>query len=140
MSTNTLKFKIATPDRVVYENDVEQVSIPTTSGEITVHPNHISMVTVVKPGELRIIKDGQILPHYVAGGTLEIRPDNTMVLLANISERAEDIDIAAAEDAYNRACEAMERKDAVSDVDFAKFQGIMERELSRMNVAKKWRK
>lgn len=140
MSTNTLKFKIATPDRVVYENDVEQVSIPTTSGEITVLPFHIPMISVVKAGELRIVSQGQTLPHYVAGGTLEIRPDNTMVLLANVSERAEDIDIAVAQEAYDRARTAMERKDELAGVDFAKFQGIMERELGRLNVAKKWRK
>ncbi len=140
MSTNTIKFKIATPDRIVYEDDVDQVSIPTKAGEITVLPHHAPLVSVVKSGELRIVKKGELLPHYVAGGTLEIRPDNTMVLLADISERAEDIDTVAAEGAYNRAREAMERKDAVSDVDFAKFQGIMDRELSRMNVGKKWRK
>ncbi len=136
----TIHFKIATPDRVVYENDVDQVTIPTKAGEITVLPHHAPIVSVVKPGELRIVKKGELLPHYVAGGTLEIRPDNTMILLADISERAEDINTKEAEDAYNRAKEAMERKDAVSDVDFAKFQGIMERELARMNVAKKWRK
>lgn len=137
---STIHFKIATPDRVVYENDVNQVTIPTKAGEITVLANHIPMVSVVKSGELRISANGEILPHYVAGGTLEIRSDNTMVLLADVSERVEDIDVAAAEDAYARAREAMERKDTVSDVDFAKFQGIMDRELARMNVAKKWRK
>ena len=136
----TIHFKIATPDRVVYENDVDQVTIPTKAGEITVLPHHAPLVSVVKPGELRIMKKGELLPHYIAGGTLEIRPDNTMVILADVSERAEDIDATAAEEAYNRAKEAMERKDAVADLDYAKFQAIMERELARMNVAKKWRK
>lgn len=136
----TIHFKIATPDRVVYENDIDHVTIPTKAGEITVMPNHAPIVSVVKPGELRIVSNGEELPHYVAGGTLEIRPDNTMVLLADVSERAEDIDAVAAEEAYNRAKEAMERKDAVADIDYAKFQAIMERELARMNVAKKWRK
>jgi len=137
---STIHFKISTPDRVVYEDDVDQVSIPTTSGEITVLAHHIPMVTVVRSGELRIVKAGQTMPYYIAGGTLEIRPDNTIVLLADVSERAEDIDATAAEDAYARARESMERKDDIADVDFAKFQGIMERELSRIHVAKKWRK
>lgn len=140
MSTNTINFKIATPESVVYDNDIEQVTIPTRAGEITVLPNHTPLVSVVKPGELRIVKGGELLPHYVAGGTLEIRPDNTMVLLADVSERAEDIDVDAAEDAYTRAKEAMEREDNLSDVDFAKFQGIMQRELARSRVGKKWRK
>ena len=136
----TIHFKIATQDRVVYQNDVDQVTIPTKAGEITVMPNHAPIVSVVKPGELRIVSKGEQFPYYVAGGTLEIRPDNTMVLLADVSECVDDIDIDAAQAAYDRACEAMERQDVVSDVDYAKFRSMMERELARLNVAKKWRK
>ncbi|MCF7831602.1 MAG: ATP synthase F1 subunit epsilon [Candidatus Pacebacteria bacterium] len=140
MNNHTIHLKIATPDRVVYDDIIERVTIPTQSGEITVLPFHIPMISVVKPGELRIVKDSIVLPHYVAGGTVEIRPDNTIVLLADVAENAENIDSEAAEQAYQRAKEAMERKDNVADVDFAKFQAIMDRELSRMNVAKKWKK
>lgn len=140
MSENLIQFKIATPERVVYEDMVRQVTIPTTAGEITVLANHIPLVTVVKPGEVRIMKDNEVFPHYVAGGVLEIRDDNTMVLLAEQSERASDIDIAEAEAAYLRAKEAMERQDAVADIDFAKFQAIMDREMARLTTARKWRK
>lgn len=140
MSENLIQFKIATPERVVYQDMVRQVTIPTTAGEITVLANHIPLVTVVKPGEVRVMKDKEMIPHYVAGGVLEIRDDNTMVLLAEQSERAGDIDIAEAEAAYERAREAMERKDAVADIDFAKFQAIMDRELARLHIARKWRK
>jgi F-type H+-transporting ATPase subunit epsilon len=140
MKSSSLHLKIATPDRIVYDDVIDRVTIPTQSGEITVLPFHIPMISVVKPGELRIVKDSVVLPHYVAGGTLEIRPDNTIVLLADVAEHVDHIDNQAAEQAYQRAKEAMERKDNVADVDFAKFQAIMERELSRMNVAKKWKK
>lgn len=136
----TINFTIATPASVMYSDDVDQVTIPTRAGEITVLPHHAPLVSVVQPGELRIVKEGTVFPRYVAGGTLEIRPDNTMVLLAEVSERAEDIDVEAAEGAYQRAKEAMERDENLSDVDFAKFQAIMDRELARMNVGRKWRK
>jgi F-type H+-transporting ATPase subunit epsilon len=140
MSTSTIKFTIATPERTVYSDDVERVTIPTKDGEITVLPHHAPLVSVVNPGELRVVKGDQTFPLYVAGGTLEIRPDNTMVLLASHSEEAHDIDVEAAEAAYERARKAMESADDVADVDFAQFQAIMNREMARIKVGRKWRK
>lgn len=140
MSQNTLQFKIATPDRVVYSDIISHVTIPTQSGEITVYPNHTTMVSVVKPGEIRIVKDGQTIPLATDKGVLEIRDDNTVVILADYSENAEEIDIDAAQAAYDRAEAYLKEKDNVADVDFARMQAVLERELTRVNVGKKWRK
>jgi len=97
----TLKFKIATPEKVVYEKDsVAQVTIPTMNGEITILPNHIPLVSVVKAGELRVRdREGEHL-MAVAGGFLEVRGNNEIVILADNAERAQDIDIAKAEAAH----------------------------------------
>src|SRR3989344_2418234 len=54
----TIKFKIVTPERLVYQDEVDQVSLPTQDGEITVLPNHIPLVSILKPGQL-IVKKGQ---------------------------------------------------------------------------------
>ncbi|MEK7624083.1 MAG: F0F1 ATP synthase subunit epsilon [Patescibacteria group bacterium] len=135
-----IKFKIVTPERVIYENDVSQVSIPTTTGEITVLPHHIPLVSVITAGELKI-KDAsgeQFLA--VAGGFVEVRPNNELVILADNAERAEEIDITRAEAARARAEEAMMQKHDLEDVDFARLQAVMERELNRLRIGKKYRK
>ncbi len=141
MADKTLEIKIVTPDKVVYDSfGVTSITIPTMDGEITVLPNHIPLITPIKTGEAHILKDGVTLGFAVSGGVLEIREGNTIVILAERGELAHDIDVARAEDAYERAKLAMKMEMDVADVDFAKFQGLMEKELNRINIGKKWRR
>lgn len=137
---NGLELKIITPDRVVYDaTGISSVTIPTTEGYITVLPGHIPLIAPIKTGEAHLIKDGVTLGLAVSGGVLEVREGNTIVILAERGELAHDIDVARAEDAYERAKLAMKMEMDVADVDFAKFQGLMEKELNRINVGKKWK-
>lgn len=135
-----IKFKIVTPEKVIYENDIHQISIPTTTGEITILPNHIPLVSVIQAGELKLKdKDGE---HNMAisGGFLEVRKNNEIVILADHAERAEEIDITKAEEARKRAEEQMKNIKNVQDVDYAKLQAVMDRELNKLRIAKKYRK
>ncbi|KKQ28093.1 MAG: ATP synthase epsilon chain [Candidatus Magasanikbacteria bacterium GW2011_GWC2_37_14] len=136
---NTLKFKIATPEKVVYENEIFQVSIPTTTGEITILPNHSPLVSILQAGELRFKdNEGEHL-MAVSGGFLEIRANNELIILADNAERAEHIDIDRAEEARNRAEEQMKAVKTGEDIDYAKLQAIIEREVNRMRVGKKYK-
>jgi F-type H+-transporting ATPase subunit epsilon len=135
-----LKFKIVTPEKNIYENEIFQVTIPTMDGEITVLPNHIPLISVLKAGELKFKdKDGE---HQMAisGGFLEVKGKNEVVILADHAERVDEIDILRAEEAKKRAEEQMQHIKNVQDVDFAKLQAVMDRELNRLRVAKKYRK
>lgn len=137
---STLKFKIVTPEKVIYENEVLQVTIPTMSGEITILPNHIPLVSVLKAGELKIKdKDGEH-DMAVSGGFLEVRGNNEIVILADHAERAADIDLQKAEEARQRAEEQMKSIKNVQDVDYARLQAVIDREANKLKVAKKYRK
>ena len=134
-----MKFKIVTPEKVIYENEIFQVTIPTLEGEITILQNHIPLVSVLKAGELRIKdKDGE---HHMAvsGGFLEVRGNNEIVILADHAERVADIDVAKAEEARQRAEEQMKNIKNVQDVDYARLQAVIDREVNKMRVAKKYR-
>lgn len=135
-----LNLKIATPERVVYESQVAQVSVPTTTGEITILPNHVPLVSILQAGELRIKnKDGEQI-IAVSGGFLEIKPNSEVVILADNAERAEEIDIDRAEQARQRAVEQMEKAKAEEDVDYARLQAVLDREMNRVRVGKKYKK
>ncbi len=137
----TLEIKIVTPDKVVYDSfGVTSITIPTMDGEITVLPDHIPLITPLKTGEVVFKKDGLDLGIAISGGVLEVRGGNQVVLLVERGELAHDIDVARAEDAYERAKLAMKMEMNEADVDFAKFQGLMEKELNRINIGKKWRR
>lgn len=135
-----LKFKIVTPEKIVYENEISQVSIPTTTGEITILPHHIPLISSLQAGEMKIKDAMGEQTLAVAGGFVEVRPNNEVVILADNAERAEEIDLDRAEAAHKRAEEAMKQAQESSDVDFARLQAIMERELNRLRVGKKYRK
>jgi F-type H+-transporting ATPase subunit epsilon len=138
----SIKLKIATPERVVYENDgVVQATIPTMDGEITVLPHHIPLISVLKSGELRI-KDtaNQELVIAIAGGFLEVHGNNEIVILADNAERAEEIDINRALAAQERAQKEMASNKSTRDIDFARLQVVIDREMNRIRVGKKYQK
>ena len=97
MSDRKLHFKIVTLEQVVYDSGIDQATIPTEAGEITVMARHTPMVSLLKPGQLRFKKDGEEQLMSVSGGFIEIRPDSKLVILADPAERAEDLDVERAE-------------------------------------------
>lgn len=135
-----MKFSIVKPEGVVYEDEIEKVTIPTESGEITVLPEHEPMVSVLKPGIMTVYKNGNIIELATAGGVLEIRPSNELYIIADSAEKAEEIDIERAEKAKKRAEELLKQEQNLSDVDFARIQVMIEKEVARISLGKKYRK
>lgn len=133
-----INFKIATPERVVFKNDVDQITLPTKQGEITILPNHIPLIAVLKPGEIVIKNDNEEVSLAVSGGFIEVLSDK-VVVLADTAERAEELDIERAEAARKRAEEALKQK-KFDAKEFASLTAMMEKELARLKVAKKYRK
>lgn len=136
---STIHFKIATPEKVVYENDVFQVSIPTTTGQITILPNHSPLVSIIQAGELKAVDANGEQLLAVAGGFLEVRANGEVIILADRAERAEHIDLERAEAARKRAEKQMQAVKGQEDIDYAKLQAIIDREMNRVRVAKKYR-
>ena len=130
-----LELKIVTPEKVVYDGFVESVSFPTVEGEITILPNHIPIISAIKPGELKIKKEGSYEYFSVTKGVIEM--DGKMItVLIDAAERAEEIDEERAEKARVKAQELMskERKD---EEGYAEARAQFERALARLKIAKK---
>ncbi len=134
-----LKFKIVTPEKVIYENEISQVSIPTMSGEITILPNHIPLISVLKAGEMKIKDKNGEHNLAVSGGFLEVRGNNEIVILADHAERVADIDLTKTEEAKQRAEEQMKNIKNVQDVDYARLQAVIDRELNKIRIVKKYK-
>ena len=101
-----LKFKIVTPERVVLDKVVDQVTLPTQSGQITVLPNHIPLLSALQAGEV-IVKSGKEESSLaIAGGFLEVRKNEVIILTEN-AEPSHEIDEVRAQEAKNRAEELL---------------------------------
>lgn len=130
------KLKIVTPERVLYSDLVDQVSVLTSTGQITILSHHLPLVSQLVPGEVIIIKDkNEEELMVVSGGLVEVLSDQ-VVILADTAERAVEIDEARAEAARQKAVEILRTK--VQDAEqFAYFTAQLEKELARLRVVRK---
>ena len=135
-----LHLKMLTPERVVYDADVQEITVPTVLGEIGILPNHLPLVSLLKPGEMRVKKDGVEISLVLAGGFIEVKTENRVHLLADAAERVEEIDLERAEAARTRAEEYIREKKFQSDVEYTALQAQLERALARVRIAKKYRR
>lgn len=135
-----LHVEIITPQGLLYESDCDSVSVMTSQGEVTILPDHVLLITPISYGEVHITKDKEIIPFAISEGVLQVKENNKVILLVESSERAEEVDTDALQDAIERAQKAMQEKDNTMDIDFARFQSQIERDLNKVRVAKKWRK
>src|ERR1700751_5358418 len=102
----TLRLEIVTPETKAYSEDVDMVTLPGSEGELGVYPKHVPVLTTLKPGELRVLKNGREISMAVGEGFVEIKADAVSVL-TDMAIEAEKIDVAAAEAAVERAKAAM---------------------------------
>lgn len=133
-------FKIITPEKVVFSDEIDQVSLMTASGEITIMPHHIPLVSVLKTGELKYKKAGQEFLAAVAGGFVEVKNDGNVVVLADAAEYAHEIDLTRAEAAKVKAEKLMQSARELDSVEYATMQAALEKALSRIRIGNKYRK
>lgn len=132
-----LKFEIVTAERVVYSDEVDVVIAPGIEGQMGILPSHAPLMTMLQPGELVVRKDGGETPMFVSGGFLEVM-QNRVTVLADVAERAEEIDVARAEEAKGRAEERL--KEHIPEMDLARAEAALRRSLMRLKIAERKRK
>ena len=137
-----LTLRIITPESVLLDTTADAVRITALDGGMGILPRHAPMVTALGAGELSYTNGGQESSLFVAGGFCEVR-DNTVRVVADASERPEDIDVERAERARERAHARIhgvrvEGEEAV-DLDLVRAEFAMRKALVRMKIAKRTR-
>lgn len=131
-----IKLKIVTPECPVVEDTVDQATIPTMDGEITILPNHRSYIASLKPGEI-MIKKGKVESYLsTSGGFIEFH-NNELVVLADTAERAEEIDLKRAEEAKERAEKLKEQAVTMDSEEYARVAAAIQKQAARIRVARK---
>lgn len=130
-----LKLDIVTAERMVLSEDgLDVVIAPGIEGELGILPAHAPLMTILGVGELRARRGGEEIAMAVSGGFLEVRND-VVTVLADVAERAEEIDIERARAARERAQAALAARQ--SEIDLAAAQAALRRALLRMRVAER---
>jgi F-type H+-transporting ATPase subunit epsilon len=127
-----MHLEIVTAERVVLSDEVDQVNAPTADGRVGILPRHEPLLTVLVPGELGIIKDGERTDYALSGGFMEVLASR-VTILADTVERSDEIDEARAEQSRQRAEER--KRFAQSERDLALAEAELRRSLVRLRVA-----
>jgi F-type H+-transporting ATPase subunit epsilon len=127
-----LHVDIVTVEGRRFEGDADFVVAPGSEGELGILPQHIPLLTFLRPGAVKVRTDGDEQFFFVSGGFLEVRPDQVTVL-ADSAERADDIDESRAEEARRRAQESLQQKGA--DADVAAASAALARAEARLRLA-----
>jgi F-type H+-transporting ATPase subunit epsilon len=134
-----MDLEIVTPEKTIFKETIDEITVTTADGEITVMPNHINLFTKVMPGEVTIKFSKKELFLAITGGFLEIS-NNKLTLLADYAVRAEEIEIEKAIEAQKRAEAVLKKaKDDVNERDFAEAQADLRRAILELHVAKRRR-
>jgi len=128
---STLRLEIVTPERTVYDKDVNMVVARGVDGDLGIMPHHIPLVTPLKiaPVKAKIGNNDEFIA--VHGGFMEVRKDK-VVILAESAELGSDIDVHRAQQAKERAQDRLNHKQ--TEVDHKRAEAALQRALTRIRV------
>ncbi|MBP9815477.1 MAG: ATP synthase F1 subunit epsilon [Candidatus Levybacteria bacterium] len=137
MANSKFYFEIITPDGIIYQDNVDEVKLPTPTGEIAILPHHVPLYAKLGDGEATIIKDGKETLMAVLGGIVDIS-DNKVSIISDYAIQADSIQIAKAEEAKKRAEEAKLNKQETQD--FIMEDKELRKSILELKVAQKIRR
>ena len=127
-----IELQIVTPDRMIVQDQVDEVQIPGSEGYFGVLPGHTPLLASLSVGELWYRKGQEKTYLAIAYGFAEVLPDR-VTILARLAERAEDIDTTRAEAARKRAEERLAQPKA--DVDYERAKVALMKAMIRLQVS-----
>ena len=120
----TIKVDVVSAEESIFSGDAELVSLPGKSGELGILPGHVPLITLIRPGFVRIHLPGkkEVEQVFVAGGVLEVQPD-LVTVRADTAVRSNDLDEAKAAKALEDA--RAQRQNATGEIEIARLEAEM---------------
>ena len=128
----TILLRVVTPNRQLVREDVEEIQAPGLAGYLGILPGHAPLISELRVGEVSYRQGREVRRLAVSGGFLEVLPEQVTVL-AETAERPEDIDVARAQAAKERAEKRLRSPDP--DTDIKRAMVALERALIRLQIA-----
>jgi F-type H+-transporting ATPase subunit epsilon len=137
MANTSFHLEIISPEGVTYDDDVQEVILPTTTGEIAILPEHAPLFTKLSEGEATVIKDKKEIHIALFGGFLEVTRQKVSIL-SDYAVRADSIERGKVEAAKKRAEEILDGK--IANEDFAVAEKELQKALFSLKIADKMRR
>lgn len=133
-----IRCEIVSQDRTVFEGDVDIVVAPSTEGEMGILPNHAPLLATLKYGILKVRYQGKEEIFTIAGGVIEVQPD-VVTVLADAAENVDEIDIARAEAAKERAEKFLTEGPPPDTDTYLKMEAALKRSQLRLDAVRRYR-
>ena len=130
-----IRLEIVTPERLVFEDDVDSVNVPGIEGELGILPHHAPLLSMLGFGELRIRRGGAEEAFAIVGGFVQVRPDK-VVVMAETADLAAEIDLERAQEARREAEWALE-SGYHEGADLSAARAALQQALLRIRVAER---
>jgi F-type H+-transporting ATPase subunit epsilon len=130
-----IRLEIVTPERRVYDDEVDAVALPGSEGELGILPHHAPLISLLGAGELRVRKGGAEESFAIVGGFVQVRPDK-VVVMAETADLAAEIDIERAQEARREAERALD-SGLVEPSDLDQARAALQAALVRIRVAER---
>jgi F-type H+-transporting ATPase subunit epsilon len=134
MSTQ-LTLTIVTQEKELLKEQVDQITAPTTSGEVTILPNHVPLFTRLQTGIVTLKTAGKPTQIVVSNGFMDVAPNNAVTILTDSATHERDITLAQAEEAKRKAELAMSEKK--EQRDFLIAEASLRKAILELNIARK---
>lgn len=132
-----IRCEIVSQDRMVFEGDVDIVVLPGSDGEMGILPHHAPVLSTLNMGVVKVRQEGEEYVFTVTGGVAEVQPE-IVTVLADAAEHIDEIDIARAEEAKQRA-EEMLAEGPPQDTDaYLAIEAALRRSNLRLAAARKY--
>lgn len=137
MASPKFQFEIVTPDGIIFQDEVDEVRLPTTEGQITILPHHVPLYARLGDGEAIILNNGRETLMAVLGGVVEVGKEKVSII-SDYAIHADSIQIARAEEAKKRAEDA--KKNKLENENFVMEDKELRKSLLELKVGSKLRK
>lgn len=132
MTEKTIHFKIITPEKIVFEDDVNSITAQGVQGSFGILPNHVPFMSALAIDTAKAVKDGQEFIFSIIGGAFQFK-NNEAIILTEVAELGSDIDTARAELAKERAEAKIASAETQRDIKIA--NAALARAMARLKAA-----
>ncbi len=129
----SLKLEIVTPERSFFNDEVDMVIVRGLEGDLAIMKDRSPLITPLKIGKVRIMKDGEERVAAVVDGYVTVS-DNKATVITDSAEWPDEIDVERAEEARKRAEKRLEEKSDA--IDTARAEAALKRSINRLEVSK----
>lgn len=126
-----MHLKIITHEKVVFDENVDEIYTKTTDGEMGILKNHVPVMAALDIGVTKAIKENQPILFTTMGGVLQFKEDEALILTTT-AERGDEIDVARAKDALNRAKARL--ADSEAEIDAKRAEAAVARAMARLKA------